>query len=277
MLELPIILLPVGPDDEALDACLAALDASTPAGARVWLIDDAQAGPRSARVIEHWIAQTKLEPDYTRRGRAIGESAHLAEALDICGDADVVVLAGNAVPVAGWLNQLQACFARDGAIGTATPWSNLGELASWPRLGDLNALPDEPLRLANALRSMPPVHPELPAAVGHAVLLRGRALRKAGGIDHASYGSWSAALADLSLRLAGFGWRNVLCETAFVGRLAEGELQDGDQDALSVRWPDWYSRMAAMLMHDPLHELREQLAQRVAVAEPLPPQAELFE
>lgn len=101
MSDLPIILLPVGPDDVALDACLAALDASTPAGARVWLIDDAQAGPRSARVIEHWIAQTRLEPDYTRRGRSIGESAHIAEALDICGDADVAVLAGDAVPVPG--------------------------------------------------------------------------------------------------------------------------------------------------------------------------------
>ena len=38
-------------------------------------------------MIEHWIAQTRLEPDYTRRGRSIGESAHIAEALDICGDA----------------------------------------------------------------------------------------------------------------------------------------------------------------------------------------------
>lgn len=277
MSDLPIILLPVGPDDVALDACLAALDASTPAGARVWLIDDAQAGPRSARVIEHWIAQTPLEPDYTRRGHSIGESAHLAEALDICGDADVVVLASDAVPVPGWLNQLRACFSRDGSIGTATPWSNLGEIASWPRLGDLNPLPDEPLRLANALRGMPPVHPELPAAVSHAVLLRGRALRKAGGIDHASYGSWAAALSDLSLRLAGLGWRNVLCETAFVGRHGEGELQDGDQDTLSVRWPEWYPRMAAMLMSDPLRELRMQLSECLDSAEPLPPQTELFQ
>lgn len=33
-----------------------------------------------------------------------------------------------------------------------------------------------------------------------------------------SYAGWNAALVDLSLRMAGLGWRNVLCETAFVSR-----------------------------------------------------------
>ena len=48
MAEWPIVVLPVGHDDDALDACLAALDAGTPAGARIWLADDARIGPRGA-------------------------------------------------------------------------------------------------------------------------------------------------------------------------------------------------------------------------------------
>ena len=47
---LPIVLLPIGTDDDALDACLGALDAGTPAGTRLWLADDgakkARAAPR---------------------------------------------------------------------------------------------------------------------------------------------------------------------------------------------------------------------------------------
>ncbi|MFZ2753832.1 MAG: glycosyltransferase, partial [Lysobacteraceae bacterium] len=35
MSELPVVLVPVGVDDDALDACLAALDAGTPPGTRV--------------------------------------------------------------------------------------------------------------------------------------------------------------------------------------------------------------------------------------------------
>ena len=106
---------------------------------------------------------------------------------------------------------------------------------------------------------MPPRHPELPAAVGHAVALRGSARVRAGGLDTASFHSWYAALTDLSLRLSGHGWRNVLCETAFVARGGEGGPADGDLDALAARWPAWHARLAAFLMHDPLREPRERL------------------
>ena len=67
----------------------------------------------------------------------------------------------------------------------------------------------------------------------------GIARKRAGGIDGASYGSWYAALTDLSLRLSGLGWRNALCDTAFVARCGEGGPCDGDMDHLAVRWPDW--------------------------------------
>ena len=89
MAELPIVLLPVGVDDDALDACLAALDAATQAGTRVWLADDAQAGPRGLAIIERWLARTPLRADYTRRPRRIGEVAHEAFVLvvdDVSGD-----------------------------------------------------------------------------------------------------------------------------------------------------------------------------------------------
>lgn len=259
---LPVVLVPLGVDDAALDACLAALDAATPTATRVWLIDDAQAGPRGVEIVQRWLRSTRLSADYTRRARTIGEVAHLDEALRACGDADIVVLAGDALPTPGWLSQLAACFARDASIASATPWCNHGEAAGWPRV-DPQPLPADIDALARAAASMPPTHPELPAAVGHAVLLRGSARAKAGGLDAASYGSWYAALVDLSLRLSGLGWRNALCETAFVSRLGEGAPADGDMDALAVRWPDWHARIAGFLMDDPLRELRDELGRKL--------------
>ena len=56
---LPIVLLPLGSDDDARDACLAALDAGTPAGTRLWLADDAQAGPRGLAIIERWLNESR--------------------------------------------------------------------------------------------------------------------------------------------------------------------------------------------------------------------------
>ncbi|WP_372015943.1 glycosyltransferase family 2 protein [Pseudoxanthomonas sp. 10H] len=259
MSDLPIVLLPLASDEDALDACLAALEAATPAGTPVWLADDAQAGPRGVAIVERWLQRTRLRAEYTRRAHPIGESAHLQEMLDACGDADVVVLAADAQPLPGWLPQLAACLARDAAIATATPWCNAGETAGWPRLGEISPAPADPALTVQACAAMAPRHPELPAAVGHAVALRGSARRRAGGLDTESFGSWYAALTDLSLRLSGLGWRNVLCETAFVARGGEGGPADGDLDVLAARWPAWHSRLAAFLMSDPLREPREHL------------------
>ena len=273
---LPVVVLPIGVDDDALDACLGALEAGTPTGTRVWLADDAQAGPRGLAIIERWLGRTILQAHYTRRQRMYGEVAHLDEVLQACGDADVVVLAPDAVPMPGWLQQLGACFARDAAIATATPWSNAGETAAWPRIGEIAVAPDDTERLARACAAMAPLHPELPAAVSHAVALRGAARKRAGGLDAASYGSWYAALIDLSLRMSGLGWRNALCETAFVARGGEGAPFDGDLDALAVRWPAWHARLAQFLMDDPLHAMRAQLAQLLTTIGPPAPQRDLF-
>ena len=257
---LPVILLPVGVDDDALDACLAALDAGTPAGTRVWLADDAQAGPRALAIIERWLQRTALRADYTRRQRMLGAVAHLDQMLQACADSDVIVLAPDAVPAPGWTAALAGCLARDPAIATATCWCNAGETAAWPNVGEINPAPADLARMGRACAAMPPLHPELPAAVDHAFALRGRACQRAGGLDAASYGSAYTALIDLSLRLSGLGWRNVLCETAFVARGGEGGPGEGDVDALAARWPDWHARLAHFLMDDPLRDARAQLA-----------------
>ena len=252
-----IVLLPLGVDDTALDRSLAALDAATPPGTAVWLADDAQAGPRAQAVVEHWLAHTPLQAEYTRRARSLGEVAHLDEMLRACAGLDVAVLAPDSVPGPGWLEQLQACFARDASIATATPWCNAGETVAWPRMGEVNAMPDALETLSRVCADMPPRYPELPSAVTHAVLVRGTARQRAGGLDADSYGGWSAALIDLGLRMAGLGWRNVLCETAFVARADEGGHAPGDLEALASRWPAWTPRLADVRMHDPLRAARE--------------------
>jgi len=272
----PVIVVPVGTDDEALDACLAALDAATAPGTPVWLADDAQAGPRGYAIIERWIQRTALKADYTRRQRSVGEVAHLDEVLAACGDADVAVLASDALPAPGWLSRLASSLASDRAIATATPWCNAGEAASWPRIGEIDPVPDDLERISRAAKAMPALQPELPAAVSHAVLIRGAARRRAGGLDATSYASWYAALIDLSLRLAGLGWRNVLCDTAFVARGGEGGPFDGDMDAIAARWPDWHARLAHYLMQDPLRASRAQLATLLEHLGPPEPQRDLF-
>ncbi len=272
----PIVLVPIGTDEDALDHCLAALDASTPAATPVWLADNAQAGPRSRAVIDRWLQHTPLQAEYTRRPHAIAEAAHVDQALRACADADVVVLASDARPVPGWLGQLRACLAQDAAIASVTPWSNAGETVAWPRLGEVVALDYTPQQLATACQRMPVQAFDLPAAVAHAVLLRGSARVAAGGLDAASFRSWHAALIDLSMRQSGLGGRSVLCSTTFVLREREAVPEEGDMDRLVARWPVWNARIAGCLMDDPLRDVRQQLHTALLVSDALPRQADLF-
>lgn len=273
---LPVILLPVGTDDDALDACLAALDAGMPDGTRVWLADNIHAGPRGLELIQHWLGATRLQADYSRRKQRVGEAAHLAEMIAACGEDDVVVLAPDTVPATGWVEQMAACLARDPSIGSATAWCNAGETAAWPRGGDLNPVPGRLSDLARAAAGLPHVYPELPNAVAHAVILRGTARQRAGALDGESFDSWYAALVDYSLRLAGLGWRNALCVNAFVARAAEAGPAEGDNEVLAARWPGWHKRVADFLMHDPLADLRELLHCRVQEEARDSAQQELF-
>lgn len=254
---LPIVVVPVGVDEQALDACLGALDAATPPGTRVWLADDAQGGPRVRDVIAAWRAGTRLEAEYTRRPHARGEAAHLADVLMACGDADVAVLACDARPAPGWLTRMARVLHDDASATTVTPWCNAGETAAWPRLGEVGPPSAEPELLAAALVDAALAPVALPSAVDHAVLIRGRARREAGGLDASSYASWYAALIDLSLRMQAFGGRDLLCTQAYVARDAEGRPVEGDLDRVAARWPHWTSRLAGFLMDDPARAERD--------------------
>lgn len=273
---LPIVLLPIGTDDAALDACLAALEQGTPAGTRVWLLDDAQAGPRGIAIIERWLESTRLQAEYTRRQRPVGEAAHLSEGVAACGDMDIVVLAPDVRPAPGWLGQLMMCLQRDPTIGTATPWSNAGECVSWPRIGEVQPEPAEPKRIADAATKLAPLHLELPTAGTHAVMLRGTPRKRIGRLDGESFESWAAALTDYSLRLAAMGWRNALCESAFVVRDREPWHGEDDLDVLAVRWPTYRPRLAQFLMEDPLRETRLELQRLYDDAAGDSPQVDLF-
>ncbi|WP_407908690.1 glycosyltransferase family 2 protein [Lysobacter claricitrinus] len=273
---LPIVVIPVGVDDAALDGCLAALEATTPAGTRVWLADDACGGPRVRAVIDAWRATTRMSADYSRRARPLGEAAHLAEILRACGDADVVVLADDARPAPGWLTRMARCLHDNPKASTVTPWSNAGETAAWPRLGDVAPLPDDSARLADVLVEAALEPAPLPAAVGHAVLIRGGASRSVGGIDATSYASWYAALIDLCLRLQAFGGVDLLCMQAYVGRVDEGRPSDGDLDRVAARWPHWNTRLAEFLMDDPLRGQRDHIVEALAQRASGDAQADLF-
>jgi len=276
---LPTVLVPVFNSLRGLDACVASLERTLPAGAAVLIADDASSDPQVEPMARGWCSRSKLAARYLRRERSMGLAANCNAAIGECADADIVLLRPDAVVTPGWLQQLARCAADDAAIATVTPWSNDADLCSFPRFGEANPPPEFPDAIAEAAAGLAwPERPELPAAVGSCLYLRRAVLARIGALDSDTF-SGARALDDFCRRAAAMGWRNVLCPAAFVvrqgGESALGLLDD-ELAGLLARWPDYQEQMARFLLADPLRSLRERLQARIDELARGGPQRDLF-
>jgi len=138
--------------------------------------------------------------------------------------------------------------------------------------------------LAEAAAGMAPVlYPELPTAVGFCMFVRREALRRIGGFDAETFGRGYGEENDFCLRAAAMGWRNVLCETAYVVHLGGASFGPLDMapggenlERLLARWPDYNERIARFIMADPLAPLRLRLIDRLQALAASGPQRDLF-
>lgn len=283
MSRLPTVVVPIYNALDELDGCLASLDRTLPSGSRVLLADDASSDPRIEPMARGWAARSALDVRYLRRERNLGFPANCNAAFVDSGDDDVVLLNTDAVTTTGWLAQLARCAVSDPRIATITPWSNNAEICSFPRFCENNPAPEHPDAIAEAAAGLTPEYPELPTAVGFCMYLRRAALRQLGGFDADTFGRGYGEENDFCLRVAAMGWRNVLCDTAYVvhhGGASFGPLglaPNGDNLArLLARWPDYNERVARFIMADPLAPLRVRLNDRIEALARSGPQRDLF-
>ena len=283
MSRLPTVVVPVYNALDDLDACLASLERSLPGGSPVLLADDASTDPRIGPMARGWCERSRLDAHYVRREHNLGFPANCNAAFAETGDADLVLLNSDTVTTAGWLERIARCAASDPRIATITPWSNNAEICSFPRFCEDNPVPEQPESLAEAAAGLEPHYPELPTAVGFCMYLRRDALVRLGGFDAATFGRGYGEENDFCLRAAAMGWRNVLCDTAYVvhrGGASFGPVglaPNGDNLArLLARWPDYNERIARFIMADPLRPHRLRLQERIEALARSGPQRDLF-
>ena len=276
---LPTVVVPVFNSVAGLDACLASLERTLPAGSAVLIADDASSDPHVEPLARGWCYRSKLAARYLRRDTQLGLAANLSAAIAETGDADVVWLKPEAVTTPGWLHQLARAAVESTRSATLATWSNQSELCSFPRFGE-SSLPSEfPETIADAAVALAGVAgPELPAVSGPCLFLRRVALRQLGGLDTTSF-SGSHALDDFCRRAAAMGWSNLLCPAVFVVALppAAPSLDASDDlPRLLARWPDYQELVARFILSDPLRDLRERLQTRIDELARSGPQRDLF-
>ncbi|HEX7272826.1 MAG TPA: glycosyltransferase family 2 protein, partial [Casimicrobiaceae bacterium] len=179
---------------------------------------------------------------------------------------DVVLLNSDTVVTGGWLSALARCAASDPRIGTITPFSNNAEICSLPRFCADNPWPvgQNPQPLADALaRAAAPSYPDLPTGVGFCLYLR-RALIDAIGLLDPAFGLGYGEENDYCMRAAAAGFRNVLCEDAFVLHLGgssfgemRADLSARNTALLHAKHPEYEDLVRSYIAADPLRPLRE--------------------
>jgi GT2 family glycosyltransferase len=260
------VIVPVFNAYEVLEACLASLERWSP-DADVVIVDDASTDPRIAPALERFAAAAPRRRLLTlpeNRGFVHAANRGMAAAAGHC-----VLLNSDTVVTSHWLESLARCLASDPAIATATPWSNNAEIVSVPRFCEANPAPADPEAWARAARaSAVGDYPELPTAVGFCMAIRREALQQLGDFDEAAFGRGYGEENDFSCRAASAGWRNVLCEDAYVvhvGGQSFGPLgQKPDETSMArllERHPSYLDDVMAWIRRDPLAERRAALVQ----------------
>jgi GT2 family glycosyltransferase/glycosyltransferase involved in cell wall biosynthesis len=224
-------------------------DASTAIGIRTYF-----SGLRARR-----LPQVSLHRNERNLGFTLTANRGLAEARP---DADVVLLHSDTVVTRDWLGKLARCAASSPHIGTITPFSNHAELCSLPRFCSNNpwAMGQDPEPLLTALElSAAPTYPDLPTGMGFCFYIRRGLMAAIGGFDPA-FEPGHGEVTDFCLRAAAVGYRNVLCEDAFVPHLGERSVVDAaprDRALLLERHPGYSDLLGAYIAADPLRPLRE--------------------
>lgn len=180
---------------------------------------------------------------------------------------DVVLLNSDTEVPPGWLQRLRgAAYQRDD-IGTVTPFSNYGSLASYPVPSVENALPhgfttgklDQLLQAANTGRLV-----DIPTGVGFCLFIRRDCLDDTGHFDEASFGKGYGEENDFCLRASKRGWSHVLAADCFVfhaGRASFGEEKEERvkraYTMLTTLYPHYPALIQRHFSDDPIRSFRQ--------------------
>ncbi|HEV2042705.1 MAG TPA: glycosyltransferase, partial [Casimicrobiaceae bacterium] len=275
------IIVPVYNAADDLRRCVDSVLLHTDCDYRLLLIDDASPDPAIGAYLREMqsraLPQVHCGSNENNVGFTLTANRGMSSAR---AGADVVLLNSDTIVTRGWLDKLVRCAQSDACIGTITPFSNNAEICSLPRFCENNSWPPErdTEPMVRALeRAAAPSYPELPTGVGFCLYIR-RALIDSIGVFDPVFGLGYGEENDFCMRAARAGFRNVLCDDAFVVHMGgssfgakRGDLAQRNMAILLQRHPEYLDLVREYIAADPLRPLRElALAHYRMLTEPLP-------
>ena len=262
------IIIPVYNAVDDLTACVASVRRHTRRGSYCLVaIDDASPDPRIAAFLSTLASEGPEQLVVLRNERNLGFVGTANRGMALHADRDVVLLNSDTLVTPNWLDLIRRCADSDPAIGTITPFSNNAEICSFPIFCRDNPLEELPPveRIADAFARRMPTYPDIPTAVGFCMYIRRSLLDRIGDFDVATFGLGYGEENDFSMRGAQAGYRNVLCDNAFVAHTGGRSFDDRklalmkeNGQRLLERYPRYDDLVHEFIRADPLREIRQQ-------------------
>jgi GT2 family glycosyltransferase len=199
-----------------------------------------------------------------------GFVASVIRGLSVHPASDAVVLNSDTLVFGDWLTRLRAAAYSDCQVGTVTPLTNSGTIASYPRIQEQVVSPEAAAAInALAATANDGLSADIPVGVGFCLYMRRDCLRDVGEFDAAVFGRGYGEETDFCMRARKRGWSHRLAADVYVyhaGGLSFGPeraaLLDRSQRLLNLRYPGYTRSIERFVRRDPLLKLRRRLDER---------------
>ncbi|HUZ72340.1 MAG TPA: glycosyltransferase [Stellaceae bacterium] len=259
------IIVPVYLGRDETMACIASVLATIRAGDAVVVVDDASPDIDLAAALDGLAARGSIT--LLRNETNLGFAGAVNRGLALHDGRDAVLLNADAVVHGNWLDRLQHAAYGAADIGTATPFTNCGAVASYPGDAAHDCTSEEAVlidRLAAEANAGTTV--ELPVGVGFCLYIRRDCLAETGPFDAATFGKGYGEENDFCMRARQRGWRHVLAGDVFVRHVGGrsfgrrgAALMARNRRLLNLRHPGYDALVEKFIAADPVQAVRRRL------------------
>ncbi|MBH3415870.1 glycosyltransferase family 2 protein [Pseudomonas putida] len=233
---------------------------------RLVVIEDQTPVPALARALKVLAGKGKIT--LVKNPVNLGFIRSMNRAMALSPNKDVVWLNADTRVHGAWLDRLRQVAYSDARIASVTPFTNNGELMSFPQSQVSHAMPstkaqaelDELARKTNS----PPI--EIETGCGFCLYIKRAALEEVGYLDEVHLARGYGEETDWCLRARNLGWRHMGAPNVFVAHKggisfgAEKNLRVAHNNAiLRKRYPDASARYNAFILRDPIKPARDAL------------------
>jgi len=263
------IVIPVYNGFDYLEALFDSIERYTTTPYRLIIINDASPDERVVPFLEE---RLKKHPDalFINHTENLGFVKSVNEAVTHVNDHFIILNTDTEVP-AFWVERLMYPIIHMENVASTTPFTNAGQIASFPKFIDdneifegmeVNAL-DKVFRNVNA----EVYYEEIPTGVGFCMGVNHNLVKEIGFFDEETFGKGYGEENDWCQRAIKHGYKNLLVPNLFVYHKHGGSFSSEEKKRLMQenglkllkRYPDYDRMVQTYVQKDPHHDLRQLL------------------